>query len=273
MSRHTTRFMPYQGVSYESNYVKLYQGVNYQSTSSQNYLAAYTKNYATTYQGVLYDQTYSKTYQGVAYESTSSQTYQGNYVKTYSNTFDGYRIHCNHDYNFQGPSYTRTETVGYTGGGVNYEGPLQIYSNAPPGELDYGTDPAYFRGQQYQGPGLYAGPFGYQSTSTVDYQRLDSETYQGNYRKTFSGPAYQSTSTTAYQGVNYQSTSSTTYTGNYIGNYLGTTHEPLVVLVPIYLDSGLPTSCCRDIYWKLHSYIPRSVVSINIICGISESCG
>ena len=98
------------------------------------------------------------------------------------------------------------------------------------GELDYGTDPAYFRGQQYQGPGLYAGPFGYQSTSTVDYQRLDSETYQGNYRKTFSGPAYQSTSTTAYQGVNYQSTSSTTYTGNYIGNYLGTTHEPLVVL-------------------------------------------
>ena len=51
--------------------------------------------------------------------------------KTYSNTFDGTGYTATTTTTFQGPSYTRTETVGYTGGGVNYEGPLQIYSNAP----------------------------------------------------------------------------------------------------------------------------------------------
>ena len=108
-----------------------------------------------------------KTYDSPPYQSTSSQTYivtaveyQKAYDKNYDRAFEGPPVGYDAVYD---KTYTGTDTAYLS---TYFKDDGAQYSNAPPGELDYGTDPAYFRGEQYLGPFPYDGQI-YVNTNNI----------------------------------------------------------------------------------------------------------
>ena len=140
------------GVAYEKEYTGTYQGYEgYTKSSGVDYERQVSENYTKTYQGdAPYDQDYIRTY---------SRGYVTDYIGTYEIT---------------------TDNAGYTEN-VPYEG-VQIYSSAPEGELDYGTDPAYFRGDQYEGVRNYESGLTYTKGDYIkNYDQTGTSPYDTDY--------------------------------------------------------------------------------------------
>ena len=169
------------------------------STSSQSYESNYVKDYVKAFQGPVaeiilvpsvvyggpdvepYDggtpEPYigpisytglSTFYEGLSgYQSTSSVNYGKTWYPTSSATYESYmRRSMFEPLKLGGDSY--------------FGGPLVIYSSAPAGELDYGTDPT---SEQYQGLTEYTSVAGYRSTSTQDYLKDYQSTSSQDYIK------------------------------------------------------------------------------------------
>ena len=226
------------GAAYDSSevYVKGYENASdvytkaYDATTTVDYETTYEKGYAQDYQAGTetdYIRNYIANYVG---------TYITDYVEEYTTEYKSvqpFLAQTGYESSTPDAEYTREEAyegpnpevytgyVGYQSGEIyqgdgftNYGGaPILTYSNAGPGELDYGTDPAYFRGEQYQGPTLYQGL----TPDGTNYVQTFIQTYTGPTTQTFDSPY-----TKTYEGVQYAKDYNVEYVSAYVeGAQLG----------------------------------------------------